>query len=145
MTSSLIPLTPEPSSWAQKYLAPKFWRSWAWLAALVGGFIPVLLPDALNWLLSHSDALIDFAFPTMDPLTKVLVLKVVVTLVLLLRPVKQTSMAAPAVPVLQVNVPPTLDLKGFDIRPADMDPYAVEPASILDTTDSFIRQFRERK
>lgn len=145
MTSSFVPLTPAPTTWVQKYLAPKFWRSWAWLAALLGGFIPVVLPEFLNWLMSHADTLIDFAFPTLDPLTKVLVLKLVVTAVILLRPVKQPSMAGPGVPVLQVNVPQDIELHAFEATHPDADPHALEPASVLDTSDSFIRQFRERR
>lgn len=77
-------------------LSPKFWRSWAWLAALVGGFIPVVLPDILNWGLSHMDVLLDFAFPTMNPDTKVLVLKIVVSAVLVLRALPQKNMAPAA-------------------------------------------------
>lgn len=100
-----------PSWWNPAWTTPGYWKSWAWLAALVGGFIPVVLPDVLNWLMSHADVLIDFAFPTLDPLTKVLVLKCVVTAVLLLRPVKQSNMPAPVTPVAVVQVPPQLPVQ----------------------------------
>lgn len=110
-----------PTWWNPAWTTPGYWKSWAWLAALIGGFIPVVLPDLLNWAIANADLLIDFAFPTLDPFWKIVVLKIVVTAVLVLRPVKQPNMPAQLLPVAVVSVPPQMSVQIDDGQRVTVD------------------------
>lgn len=98
-------LTPKARSW----LVDKFYKSWSWLAALLVGFIPAVLPDLINWGLAHIDV-VWAVLPTLDLTTKVLLLSVANALVLVLRPIAQKNMPKDVLPVVSVQIPPVFDL-----------------------------------
>lgn len=64
-------------------LVPKFWRSWSWLVAWLG----IALPEVLQ-LIASNTSLIPFLPPEWQGFIRLVAL----VLVVLLRPVKQSSM-----------------------------------------------------
>ena len=114
-----------PTWWNPAWTTPSYWKSWSWLAALAA-FIPVILPDLLNWVIAHFD-LIELLVPTLAPDTKALLLKIAVGLVIVLRPLKQSNMPADVTPVAVVKVPAQL--------PIQVDDKGIFVNTVIDTID----------
>jgi hypothetical protein len=83
-------------AWYNEHIVAEWYKS----AALIGGWLTslvIFLPDILQFVADHFDAIGGFAFPTMTPENKALILGVYVTFIAPpLRAWQQRSMQAAA-------------------------------------------------
>jgi hypothetical protein len=95
------------ADWYDARIAPKFWRSWSWRAA-IAGLLGVLGPDAINVIAAIGRNA--FALPVLDLQTKFWIAIAALVLVVVLRPFNQKTMPASAVAVAQFLVPRVVEL-----------------------------------